>query len=83
MELSRKDMMAAVADGARQAIIELVANDQGPSFSLLDAVQRGIQDGIWTLATSATTTPCADFYAAISAGVEAAVIKLKATERTE
>ena len=82
MELSRKDMMTAVADGIRQAIIELVANDQGSSLSLLDAVQCGVQDGIWTLATSATTTPCADFYAALG-GVEAAMIKLKATERTE
>jgi hypothetical protein len=32
--------------------------------------------------TSATTTPCADFYAALGARAEAAVIKLKATERT-
>jgi hypothetical protein len=76
-------MMAAVADGVRQAIIELVANDQGSSLSLLNAVQRGVQDGIWTLATSTTATPCANFYAALSVGVEAAVIKLRATERTE
>jgi hypothetical protein len=45
-ELQGHDELSS--NGVRQAIIELVANDQGPSISLLDAVQRGIQDGIWT-----------------------------------
>ena len=39
----------------------------------LRAVQDGVAQAIWQVATNATTMPCADFYAHIKDGVSEAV----------
>jgi hypothetical protein len=44
---------------------------------LLDAIREGIADGLWRVATNATSMPCHDFYASIQDGVEAAVERVQ------
>lgn len=76
--LSREDMMEAVSEGVRRAIVELNEgeNQFNPPKSVYDAIQRGMYDAIWSVATNATGAPCADFYDFIKDGVKEAVEQL-------
>ena len=76
MKLSREDMMQAVTEGVRQAIVDL-GSDHGrldvPHEIVHDAIRRGTADAMWRLACDATDMPVSDFYEAIRQGVEQGV----------
>lgn len=40
---------------------------------IIEAIQLGVKDAIWQVATSATDMPCDDFYRSIQIGVKEAM----------
>jgi hypothetical protein len=78
--LTQEQLLEAVTLGVRQGICDL-GSSWGrfdiPHELFYEAIREGVRDAIWQQATSATQMPCADFYAALSDGVEAALRGLK------
>jgi hypothetical protein len=78
--LTQEQLLEAVTLGVRHGICDL-GSSWGrfdiPHELFYEAIRHGARDAIWQLATHAAQTPCADFYAAVSDGVEAALRDLK------
>jgi hypothetical protein len=82
MELSRKDMMDAVARGICDGIVKLGTSEGRfdiPHELFYDAIRQGAKEAVWHVANNATQAPSADFYAAIRDGVEAAMDRVTET----
>ena len=45
------------------------------------AIREGVAEGVWVLASSATSMPCRDFYGAIEDGIKAAMLDLNQPEK--
>ena len=84
MKLDRHDMMQAVADGVRQAFIDLGSNWGRldiPHEIVHDAIRQGVHDAVWQMITNATHAPCADFYEMVKEGVENAIRRERDDQR--
>ena len=80
MKLDRDDMMEAVAEGVRQALVEIARDRErfdAPHELLYNAIRQGTKDAIWAVATNATDMPCSDFYQTIKEGVSEAMQQLR------
>ena len=72
MKLNREDMIEAVTEGVKQAIVELGTSGGRfdlPHELLFDAVREGTRQGIWQMITNDTNTPCDDFYETVQQGI--------------
>lgn len=80
MVLDRDDMMVAVTNGVKEAILTMTESGDGYSGKIirdpfLNAVESGVYNAMWSLMTNATDMPCTDFYEMIKQGVESALEK--------
>ncbi len=78
--LSREDMMAAITEGVRLAFEDLMDPGRDSGFK---CIQDGVERAMWQLMTNATSAPCADFYASIKEGTEAALVRVAPALRDE
>ena len=79
MKLTKEEMYDAFRSGVKEAILEIVP-DYDSSKGFFEAVEQGVSNAIWKIATNATDMPCNDFYDSIKEGVEKAHQKMNCND---